>query len=360
MVEILNVHTEHVIPIKTLFDVLKEVLTDVIIKFIADKVVVTGKKKEKTEKSNKKPYKKKNESESESDSESEDEADVKDDKKKPKSGGGGIRILSVNSDKTVMIVLKLESEQFYRFKCTVPELSIGVNLNTFIKLIKPVYKDGTLTLQYDDNNREILNIVMENPEKTKKKINELKLLDLDDKHIQVPITTFDAVITMPSAEFHTLCRENHGIADYIDIKCTPRNIIFTCKGECANSSTTYNVGEKTDISIRFVASENNKANVVQGIFALKDVVLFNKCAGLCDEIEIYMKNDYPLVINYAIATLGKLIICIAPKRKKSEEEYNDDTDEEEEDDDKVYATNDKLKYKNVAEDSSSDEDGDDD
>ncbi len=368
MVEILNVHTEHVIPIKTLFEVLKEILSDVTIKFIADKIepktepktetkqeadTVDDTDKKKIVKKLKKPLKGKKTEEPEPEVEKEEPAD-KIEKKQNTAGGGGIKILSVDSTKTVMIVLKLDSKQFFRFKCNVPELAIGVNLNMFNKLIRSVDKDCTLTLQYDDSDREHVNIIIENQEKPCKTINQLKLLDLDENDIKVPITSFDAVITMSSSDFHGLCKEMNGIAEYIDIKCTPNNVTFTCKGDCASRSTAYTT-HKNNINIKFIQSDSNKANIVQGIFELKNLVLFSKCSNLCDEIQIYMKNNYPLVINYTIATLGKLIICIAPKTKDENDTIQNDEEEDDNEnddsDDEVYEDNAKIKYKNEEVDS---------
>ena len=52
--------------------------------------------------------------------------------------------------------------------------------------------------------------------------------------------------------------------------------------------------------------------IVQGMFSLKYLVLFTKCTNLCNQIQLYIKNDYPLIIKYAIASLGMIKLCLAP------------------------------------------------
>ena len=59
--------------------------------------------------------------------------------------------------------------------------------------------------------------------------------------------------------------------------------------------------------------QNTKGEIVQGYFALKHLVLFSKCTNLCQNIEIYLKNDYPLIIRYNVANLGEVKFCLAPK-----------------------------------------------
>ena len=57
----------------------------------------------------------------------------------------------------------------------------------------------------------------------------------------------------------------------------------------------------------------NDTEIVQGVFALKHLVLFTKCTNLCNSIEMYLKNDYPIIIKYSIASLGSIKLCLAPQ-----------------------------------------------
>ena len=53
--------------------------------------------------------------------------------------------------------------------------------------------------------------------------------------------------------------------------------------------------------------------VIQGVFSLEYLVLFSKCTNLCQNIEIYLKNDYPIIIRYNVANQGEVKFCLAPK-----------------------------------------------
>ena len=329
---ILEVKTEHVSPFKVLIEVLKDMLPEVNIEFRYDNI---------------KSQVEEIESDDENDEDSDDEIIDSDDEvteeeiksKKNKKDSkvvdkSGMRIMAVDTTKTVLINLRLDANNFTKFKCKKKKLTLGVNLAYFYKLIKSVEKEDTLTLYVDHDDKNYLKIKIDS-ENLKDSLVKLKLLDLAEDPMTVPDITFDAVVTMSSSEFHKICREMNQIADYVEIKCLSNKIIFTCKGDSAEKSTTYRTGgEALDgdcINIKHALSDKKDAPIiVQGIYELRNLVLFSKCASLCNDIEIYMKNNYPLVIKYTVATLGRILLCLTPINEENanysdeDEFYSDD------------------------------------
>lgn len=41
--------------------------------------------------------------------------------------------------------------------------------------------------------------------------------------------------------------------------------------------------------------------------------MFTRCTNLSTNIEMYLKNDYPLIIKYAVANLGEIKLCLSPR-----------------------------------------------
>lgn len=383
--KILEVVTEHTGPFKILFEVLKDMLTETCIEFRFDnsnkKVKQSTNKKQNKTKLVKKTRDVEEAEEEAADTEAAEEAEVEaeaeadaeveaevevdevdeetevdgeveeveddekgekaekeedddDDKDKRKlKDKDGMRIMEVDSSKTVLINVKLDAKNFTTFNCKKNKLSVGVNLNCFYKLIKTLGKNDILTLYVEHDDKNILKIKIDNPEEKKNTVFDLKLLDLDEPNLNIPDTTFDAVITMNSQEFHKICREMNQIADYVEIKCLSEKILFTCKGDFANRTTTYVSNDtSTDeilVSIKHASITNKKApQIVQGIYELKNLVLFSKCASLCNDIEIYMKNNYPLVIKYTVATLGRVLLCLSPINEEVTKNANYSDEEE--------------------------------
>ena len=325
--KILDVETEHTGPFKVLFEVLKDMLTDINIEFRS------GGKKDNDIKDTKDTK----------DKESDKEKDSKDKDKDPDTDC--MKINAIDPTKTVLINVKLT---FSKFMCKKSKLLLGVNLGCFYKLIKSMGKNDILTLSQDHDDKNYLKIKIDSPEEKKESEFNLKLIDLDEHKMTIPQITFDAVITMDSQEFNKLCRDMNNIADYVEIKCLTDKIIFTCKGEFADRKTTYKTRSDTDddenenilVSINHASTKTkggtDTPKIVQGIFELKHLVLFSKCASLCNDIEIYMKNDFPLVIKYTVATLGRVLLCLTPIKEDTtknttysdeEEFYSDDSKE---------------------------------
>ena len=146
--------------------------------------------------------------------------------------------------------------------------------------------------------------MIENSEKHTKTTYKLNLLDLDNEHISIDPTEFNSVITLPSTDFQKICRDMHNVSEFVEIKNIGNQLIFSCKGDfcCQETILSDNAG-----SMQAKTSE-----IVQGVFKLKYLVLFTKCTNLCNTIELYLKNDYPLIIKYSVASLGEIKLAIAP------------------------------------------------
>jgi len=384
--KILKVMTEHTTPFKTLIEVLKELLQEANLEFRMEQnkkgSKIDAKKQQPTKKTsnpsrnNKKKGKfntgtngttideeefvdsddeaivsdddeiyeddEEDDEEEEGEEEDDEEEDAEEEEGNEESetpnknhkSKNGLRIMAVDTTKTVLINLKLDAENFTVFECKKKKFVLGVNLVYFYKLIKSLEKDDNLTLYVDHDDRNYLKIRADNPEKRKEDIFELKLLDLGTNPISVPDITFDAVITMKSDEFNKRCKEMNQIADYVEIKCLKNKVIFKCKGDNGGRTITYKTDDSGD-SININYGGNNKDFIVQGIYELSKLVMFGKCSSLCNDIQIYMKNSYPLVIKYTVATLGRILLCLTPIEEDttrqdgfSDDEYYSDNEVE--------------------------------
>jgi proliferating cell nuclear antigen len=374
--KLIEIQTEHVIPFKTLIEVLKDILDDVTIEIKRDKKMNEKETKEDTdsdeetvntvnEKEDKKSKKgkvdknlknkkgkdvKKNkkssdDSDEEDDAKSDDESgdedtasNKKDKEKENDDNKGGIKILTVDKLKTLLVHVKLPADRFDVFKCKHKTCDIGVNLIELQKLVKSLDKDDTLKIYIDEEDEQNLVLNTVNREKSSDTIDTLKLMDVDKNHYKIPPTAFDASIRMDSSEFHKLCNEMANLSEDLEIKCTAGAITFTCQGDGSGRTKTYYVKDN-GIQINF--SNKAKVQIVQGIFELKYLNMFKKCANLCNQIQIFMKNNYPLCINYTVATLGTLLIGLTPVNEKNTNNFDDDEDLYEDEGDKIVMKKDK-------------------
>lgn len=219
----------------------------------------------------------------------------------------GIKLMSMDTAHIVLVHLKLDACKFEFFVCKQKTL-IGVNMINFYKLIKTINSNDTLTLFMDEDNMNYLGIRIENNEKNTKTTYKLNLMDLDRQELNIDPAAFNNVITLPSNDFMKLIRDMNNIADDVEIQNMRNQLIFQCKGDFCQQETVLSDSENK------IQCSSDSDEIVQGVFSLKYLVLFTKCTNLCNTVFLYLRNNYPLICQYLVASLGEIKLCIAPKR----------------------------------------------
>lgn len=225
----------------------------------------------------------------------------------------GMKIISTDTSCCVLVHLKLKAANFEYFMCK-SKIVIGVNMLNLYKLIRTINSNDTLTLYIEENDPNHLAIKIENGEKNSKTTYKLNLLDMDNPNISADTVEFNSVITLPSVDFQKFARDMHNIAENIEIKNVGNQLLLNCVGDFCSQETVIMDNDNGINTITTNKKINNKnCEIVQGVFSLKYLVLFSKCTGLSSTVELLLKNDYPLVIRYMVASLGEVKFCISPK-----------------------------------------------
>jgi proliferating cell nuclear antigen len=219
----------------------------------------------------------------------------------------GIKLMAMDSTANVLVHMKLHHDKFEYFHCS-KKVNVGLNLSNLYKLIKTMSNNDTLTLFMEKNNENELGIRIHNDEKNLQTTYKINLLDIEDKDINIPPAEFDTELTFPSNDFQKIIRDMINISEKIDIKSIGNKLVLSCNGDFASQETV--LGE-TDNGIQFTSCKSSEYPI-QGIYSLKYLILFTKCTNLCNIINIYIKNDYPLIIKYNIASIGDIKLCLSP------------------------------------------------
>lgn len=217
----------------------------------------------------------------------------------------GMKIISMDNSRVVLVHLKLDACKFEHYHCE-SKIVIGVNMLNMYKLIRSINSNDILTLFIDVDDMNHLGIKIENGEKNTRTTYKLNLLDYDSKKITIDSADFNSVITLPSIDFQKICRDMNNIADFVEIKNVDTQLILSCKGDFCSQETIIADNDNNAITSK------NGDEIVQGIFNLKYLVIFTKCTNLCNTVELYLKNDYPLLIKYTVASLGEIKLALAP------------------------------------------------
>lgn len=220
-----------------------------------------------------------------------------------------IKICTMDSSHIILIHLKLDASKFEYYYCESRKF-IGVNILNLNKIIKTINNNDTLTLfmRADDCNH--LCIRIENNEKNTMRTTKLNLLDLENTNFEIPAAVFHSVITLPSGDFQKICRDISNLSEYMEIKNVNNKLIISCNGDFCSQEIVISDSDKKRMDKLNECSQE----IFQGVFNVKYLVLFTKCTNLSNTVELYLKNDYPLIIQYTVGSLGSVKLCLAPQQ----------------------------------------------
>ena len=222
----------------------------------------------------------------------------------------GVKIAATDPSATILVHLFLEADKFESYHCPKPLLA-GINMLNLFKITKTLVNDDTLTLFIDDDNQSKLGLRIENKKKNSVTTYHLNLLDVDEDSVSAPPVNFGHMITMPSTDFQKVCRDAYNVSDVIEIKSVGSQLIFSANGDFADFEMVFGETSEGVIFSRNTAVANDY--IIQGYYLLKHLVLFSKCANLCQNIQIYIENEYPIVIEFTVGSLGSLKLALAPQ-----------------------------------------------
>ncbi len=220
--------------------------------------------------------------------------------------GGGLKVLTMDGARCALIYLRLDATNFDEFYCPGP-LVTGINMSSVWKLLKTASSHDTISMYVETANPHEIGITIQNAEKNALTEYKLKLLDCDAETINVPDVTFDRVLTLPSAYFQRLCREMMHLGDFMTISIDGSQLKLSCDGSFASQTTI--IGESDGC---MNVTESSGADV-EGTFSLRYLSLFTRASGLCNTVQLFLKKEYPLILNYSVASLGSLRFCLASR-----------------------------------------------
>lgn len=229
-----------------------------------------------------------------------------------------IKISTLDVSKVSLTYVKLDANKFESYKCDKPVI-LGIDTNTFFKTIKSANRRETITLYMNKDEEDKLGIELADPFMGKIKDYKIPLLSLDDKVINVSDIIFDYVINMPSVQFQQIIKDIQLLeGKVVEIKSIGKQLIFSCDDGLADFKTAIseiddklNKDQKTLLQqngedIRSIKFEKTNDKIVQGKFKLSHLMNFIKASHLCENMNILLTNDKPLILEYFVADLGIL------------------------------------------------------
>lgn len=221
----------------------------------------------------------------------------------------GIIISEINSENNVLVYSCLSSDRFETYEIN-KEFLIHINLKLFCEIIKNIKNNDVLIFHNKTNNSWDINA--RNNEKNKDDNYTIKLINRPDyKKYNFTSQTFNFELSLPSNELKTLITKMKPIkSDSLIIKTTSNSISFICKNKDLSCESIFRemANSYEGLQVNRAYSEEDAV----GSYSYKYFSLCNGFRDLCNIVHMYIRNDYPIVLEYDVASLGKIKICLSP------------------------------------------------
>lgn len=218
-----------------------------------------------------------------------------------------VKVVELNQNKMAMVYLNLQSEAFEQYYCE-KEIHVGINTTNFYKIIKIAKNSDTVSFFIDEKSEDYLHIRLENRDDNKIFESKVPLLDIGSPLIEIPKLEYPSVISLPSVKFQKYIKDLNSLGTdcVLNIMSVGQQLIFSCKGDFSDNKAV--IGESQDTTFDSV----NEHQIIQGSFSLKFLILFTKATSLCQTVQIYLKNDFSIILEYNVGSLGSLRFILSP------------------------------------------------
>lgn len=223
---------------------------------------------------------------------------------------GGIRILSMSNTNSLLVLVDMYGGKFDEFVCK-NEVSIRIGLASLHKSISGIEKKSVLSLSYDAKQKNELGITIKTG--TKVETDSITLKELIKEELKLDSISFSSRMRISSEEFKKTCKKLSSRAKSVEIKYKNGVLYFTSSSEEGKFAIKYTCDDQDDESDEESDEESDdEDDVVCGNFPLDTLMLCTNCSSMSDVVELYLRNDFPLMVRYVSSVLATVTFCISP------------------------------------------------
>jgi proliferating cell nuclear antigen len=227
--------------------------------------------------------------------------------KDKKNKFSGLEISTADSSRSIYMKIQIEDDKFLEFNSKHEKYEIGINLEKLNKMIKAVEKDDIINMYLSEKDLQCLIIDIERAMTKGKKTLKFPLIELEQEKKPTKKEEYEKIVSMSATIYKKIFKEFDDFEN-VKIKCTKKNILFTYKDDTGTEINDEYMLDEDGINIEIFSTSDE----FTGVYPIKYLILFGKCANLCGELQIYMKNKNALVVKMPTLSFGTIIISLSP------------------------------------------------
>merc|ERR1712029_376710 len=108
--------------------------------------------------------------------------------------------------------------------------SLGMNVDSLAKILKMCGPNDSLKLRWQTD-ADLVSFQCESGEDDRIADFDLKLMQIESEHMEVPEQHYKVVAKLPSAEFQKICRDLKEFGETMQLKATKEGMTFSVQGD---------------------------------------------------------------------------------------------------------------------------------
>ena len=137
---------------------------------------------------------------------------------------------------------------------------------------------------------------------------QLPILDIEEDTLDIPDTEFDADFSLKTKQLHDLTSQLILFGDTLDITCNENSIELNTSSEHGKMNVKIPIDDLNEFSI-------SEGEELQLSFSLNYIHKMCLTTKLSKDIQVSIKNDYPIRLTYDLGEESRAVFFVAPKVK---------------------------------------------
>jgi proliferating cell nuclear antigen PCNA len=229
----------------------------------------------------------------------------------------GLRIKKIDNSQSVLIDMELKAENFEQYTCSEP-LKIGLTMINLYKVIKTCVNSNILTIFYDDEMPDILNMVVENEEAQSISHNRLNSIEINLNNHTIDQGELTTIVYIPTNDFQKLIKDASQFNEEIEIQVQNNNLIFKTSDEYTIHETIKKGDYKPENNNKEITSRiyftKISPSFVSNKYDLRFLLKFIKFSNLCKYLKMNISKDSKSIkFSYDVGNLGTISFYLMSK-----------------------------------------------
>lgn len=222
----------------------------------------------------------------------------------------GLHITAFDQEKIVAVTLGLDGLQSYN-KRTNEDLYIGINMQHLYKIMRSVTSDHEVLMEISPETVNVIKITIVHPTNGIASVTSLYSLDLPRDSVFVPNVNYECHGTIPTSSLLKTIKDlSHGskkITFHAKQSSPPHFLTLASKGTLYSYTTAVSICP-SEVGLQWNRFE---ADIISNIYTSKFIEKFLK-PSLCKKVDILLSSDGMLRLEYNELSIGKLALTLVP------------------------------------------------